>query len=109
MIPLLLLAFFNVFSSLAYSYSPYTLDLNSRNYDYLQEDQNTSALLVKEITSFSFQQDTEKDLLPNANSFFRSYTLSLFEPCSANENQIEYLQDKRNQLEHQIFPFHFFW
>ncbi|HSJ11465.1 MAG TPA: hypothetical protein VK916_02200 [Gillisia sp.] len=106
--PLLLLAFINVHSGIASSFSPATLDLNSRNYDYLQEDQNRLGLLFQEISiTTSFQEILKNN--PVIGGIVEYSTGGLSIPASKISNSTGYLLDKRSALNNQIFPFHFFW
>ena len=109
-LPILLLAFFTAFGNPAITGTGDAIDLNSRDFDYLQADQNTNAIFFKEISILSlFQIDpennsgnTDYNLGKNSSDFLLNYVLE-------NSNSWIYLQDLRNILGHQIFPFHFFW
>ncbi|HSP41056.1 MAG TPA: hypothetical protein VLN46_06445 [Gillisia sp.] len=104
-----LLAFFNVIGGNAYSYNSAIPDLDPRNYDYLQEDQNTSALYIQEISARGPAQIFSKndllpgyDLISGKGFFFRS---------SSDVNKLTsiIIRDKKEILKTYIFPFHFFW
>jgi hypothetical protein len=109
-IPVLLLAFFSAFGNDAISVPAVYNNLNSRDFDYLQADHNTNAIFFKEISSISLFQiepetnsgDANWDLGKNSSSL-------ILNNVPENSNSWTYLQDIRNILEHQIFPFHFFW
>jgi len=109
-IPILLLAFFSAFGNNAISVPAVYNNLNSRDFDYLQADQNTNAIFFKEISSIGFFQiepdnnsgNTHCDLGKNSSSLIINYV-------PENSNSWTYLPDIRDILEHQIFPFHFFW
>jgi hypothetical protein len=109
-IPILLLAFFSAFGNDAISVQAVYNNLNARNFDYLQADQNTNAIFFKEISSIGLFQiepenntgDADCDLGKNSSSLIINYV-------PENSNSWTYLQDIRDILEHQIFPFHFFW
>jgi len=106
--PLLLLAFFNAFSGFAFSYPPPSIDLNSRDYDYLQEDQNRQGFIFQEFQFNSPLQDTLKNNFTGAGLFEFS-TGFAFHYDETGIFSSGYLQDRRSALTHQIFPFHFFW
>jgi hypothetical protein len=107
---LLLIAFLNVVSGIAFSYPSEDLDLNSRNFDYLQADQNKKAIVLEESTiSTSYEQETSSEFLsfgriPELQ--FSQYTLSKY---SGGTNYWSYLPNSRQLLSQQIFPFQFFW
>src|SRR5690606_40606658 len=106
--PLLLLAFLNAHSGIASSFLPENLDLNSRNYDYLQEDQNRLGLLFQEISiTTSFQEILKNN--PGIGGIIEYSPGGLSIHPSKISNPTGYLQDKRSALNDQIFPFHFFW
>ena len=105
----MLLAFFNVIGGTAYSYNLAVQDLDPRNNDYLQEDQNTSALYLEETSARALGQVNSKDDLITENyliwgkSFFNSR-------CSGNNKLTSIIiQDKKEILKASIFPFHFYW
>lgn len=105
----MLLAFFNVFSGLAFSYNSNFQNLDSRDYDYLQEEQNTNAHFFEEIvstTSLPFNKKSPSNL----GGYFSEVGFN-FSAASQDSylGYASYLQDKRRDLENQIFPFHFFW
>lgn len=107
---LLLIAFFNVVSGVAFSYPSETLDLNSRNFDYLQGDQNKKAVLFEESNiSISFEQKTSNQFLSSGRIpelKFSQYTLRTHSGAITNWS---YLPNSRQLLSQQIFPFQFFW
>ncbi|QED38362.1 hypothetical protein FK178_11835 [Antarcticibacterium arcticum] len=108
MFPLLLLAFFNAFSGVALSYPTSSIDLSSRDYDYLQEDQNRQGFIFQEFQINSPLQDTVKNNFTGAGLFeFSTGVAQQYDETGAFSS--DYLQDRRSALKHQIFPFHFFW
>lgn len=109
MIPLMLLAVLNAFSGSAFSHTPTHQDLDSRDYDYLQADQNTNALFFGEFSSTTTISFLEKYPSGNGSFFLGSYTYSSASAENSNLEYADYLQDRRKDLEHHIFPFHFFW
>jgi len=106
--PLLLLAFLNVHSGIASSFTPEILDLNSRNYDYLQEDQNRLGLIFQEISiTTSFHEILKNN--PGIGGTVEFFQGGFSFPLAKISNSTGYLLDKRSALNNQIFPFHFFW
>jgi len=109
-IPILLLAFFTAFGNNAISAPAVYNNLDSRDFDYLQADQNSNAIFFKEISSISLFQiepenssgNTDCDLGKKSSDLLIYY-------IPENRNSWTYLQDIRDILENQIFPFHFFW
>jgi len=108
MFPLLLLAFLNAFGGLASSYTPATINLDSRDYDYLQEDQNRQGFIFQEIQVNSPLQDTVKNNL-GSGGLMEISIISAPYFAVINAASSGYLQDKRSAITNQIFPFHFFW
>jgi len=109
-IPILLLAFFSAFGNNAISAPAVYNNLNSRDFDYLQAGQNTNAIFFKEISSISLFQIEPENNSGNTNCDLRKNPSSLIlNYVPENSNSWTFLQDIRNILEHQIFPFHFFW
>jgi len=107
---LLLLAFLNAFSSSAFSFPTDTLDLNSRNFDYLQAEQNKKAVSLEEARiTISYEQESSNEF----SSFVRIPELQFSENTlskhSGGTNIWEYSPNARHFLSQQIFPFQFFW
>lgn len=105
----LLLALFNVMGSGVYSYNPAVPELGPRNYDNLQEDQNTSAIILEEVSiHVPGQVNLKNDLV--TGSFFISGK-SIFNGSFLNDNKpsSNIIRDKKAILKINIFPFHFFW
>ncbi|SDR90379.1 hypothetical protein SAMN04487764_0982 [Gillisia sp. Hel1_33_143] len=106
---LLLLASLNAFSSNTFDSEDLFKDLNSRNYDYLQADQNKQALFLEETSIASFQIDSEN----NSGNFGTGINFTSTPPIplsGLSSNRITTgSQDIKYFLELQIFPFHFFW
>ncbi len=108
---LLLIAFLNAFSAVAFSYPSEDLDLDSRNFDYLQADQNKSAILFEEanISTSYEQEEASREFLSSARFpelRFLRFTLSKH---SGAITYWSYLPNSRQLLSQQIFPFQFFW
>jgi len=109
-IPILLLAFFSAFGNNPISVPAVYNNLNARDFDYLQADQNTNAIFFKEISSISLFQIEPENNSGNTNCDLRKNPSSLIlNYVPENSNSWTFLQDIRDILEHQIFPFHFFW
>lgn len=91
-----------------FAFSPFSPNLVSRNYDYLQADQNSQAAIFSEIV-FSKNIASEENILP-----FPGFGLLQF---STSENKLSNVkkaltfpgQDRRKLILQQIYPFHFFW
>jgi len=106
---LLLLSSLNAFSSNTIDYHHLLQDLNPRNYDYLQADQNKHALFLEETSITSVQIDSEDH---SGNFGFGTlfyFTQPLILHGQASLSIMPASQDIKYFLEHQIFPFHFFW
>lgn len=107
---LLLIALLNVVSGMAFSHPSEIPDLNSRNFDYLQADQNKKAVLFEESNiSISLKNETSNQFLsfgriPELQ--FSQFTLSTH---SGAITYWSYLPNSRQLLSQQIFPFQFFW
>lgn len=107
---LLLIAFLNVFSSLALSYPSEDLNLDSKNFDYLQADQNKNAIFFEEASlSISFKQESSNKFLSSGSIpdfLFSGFILSKNFEVKSNWF---YSPNSRQLLTQQIFPFQFFW
>jgi hypothetical protein len=109
-VPILLLAFFSAFGNNATSIPEVYNSLNARDFDYLQANQNTNAIFFKEISSIVLFQIEPENNSGNSDCDLGKNSSSLIINCvQENSNSWTYLQDIRDLLEHQIFPFHFFW
>lgn len=105
----MLLAIFNVCSNTAFSYNLDVPNLDPRNYDYLQEDQNTTAHLLEEINfGTHIQFLTKNDLVSGSGIISGKWH---FSKGLAEKNILNYnfIRDKKDSLKIYIFPFHFFW
>jgi len=105
----LLLAFVNVIGGNAYSANTPVQNLDPRNYDYLQEGQNTSALYIQELSArgsgpvFSFKDPGPcNDLISGKNLYHPGY-------LKVNNFTSIIIRDQKEILKTYIFPFHFFW
>jgi len=107
---LLLIAFLNAFSSVAFSYPSEGLDLDSRNFDYLQADQNKKAVFFEEanITS-SYEQESSNDFLSFGSISEFQFSLASLNKPLGQTTAWHYIRDSRQLLSQHIFPFHFFW
>ena len=109
-LPILLLAFFSSFGNNAISVPEVYNNLNARDFDYLQANQNTNAIFFKEISSIGLFQIEPENNSGDANfDLGKNSSSLLINHVPENSNSWTYLQDIRDILEHQIFPFHFFW
>ncbi len=99
----------NVFGGSVFSNNSQVLDLDPRNYDYLQEDQNTTAHLFEEISiGCSFQIVTKNDVL-HGNDLISGNHFTNRGYLFHNNLTSLLIQDKKEILKTFIFPFHFFW
>jgi hypothetical protein len=109
-LPILLLAFFTAFGNPAIAGSGDSIDLNSRDFDYLQADQNQIAIFFKEISGISlFQVEPDNNSGNSGGNFEKNSPSLLIKYVPNGLNSWTYLQDLRKFLGHQIFPFNFFW
>jgi len=109
-IPILLLAFFSAFGNNTISVPTVYHNLNPRDFDYLQANQNTNAIFFKEISSIGFFQIEPENNSGNTDFVLGKDSSSLIlNYLPESSNSWPYIQDIRDLLEHQIFPFHFFW
>ncbi|MCF4100532.1 hypothetical protein L1I30_02520 [Gillisia sp. M10.2A] len=110
LLPILLLAFLNVFSSLAIASPDVSKNLNSRDFDYLQADQNTQALFLEEITVANYLIADPENLSGGSSVIITGISEVTFLRSSFNSFAgWTYQQDQRSIISHHIFPFHFFW
>lgn len=94
----------------AFTLSTKSLDLDSRQGDYLKADQNRKAFLFEETTSdLNYQNQSEKD--SDGVSFYSNLNFSHQFPENAGHKTFVsgYILNRRTILKTQIFPFHFFW
>lgn len=100
---------FNVVGGTAYSYNTPAPDLDPKNYDYLQGDQNTSALYLEETSARALGQVNSKDDLITGN--YLIWGKGFFNSRYLGNNKLTsiIIQDKKEILKASIFPFHFFW
>ncbi|WP_029331286.1 hypothetical protein [Gillisia marina] len=107
---LLLIAFLNAFSAVAFSYPSEDLDLDSRNFDYLQGDQNKRAILFEEANiSTSYEQETSNELSASGTIPELQFSQFILSKLSGGINYWSYTPNSRQLLSQQIFPFQFFW
>ena len=97
------------FSGQGFTFSGFSAhNLDSRNYDYLQADQNKQAVLFSEIISFENSTSEESFSDFSGNSTF---TFTSKEPLLLPIEKKSFFNyvDQRQLILQQIFPFHFFW
>ena len=110
LLPILLLAFLNVFSNTAITTPEVSKNLNSRDFDYLQADQNTKALFLEEITVANyFIADPENLSSGNGAILLGISEVTFLQNSFNNFGGWTYQQDQRTIISHHLFPFHFFW
>ncbi|TVZ26396.1 hypothetical protein JM83_1353 [Gillisia sp. Hel_I_86] len=107
---LLLIAFLNAFSSGAFSYPSEGLDLDSRNFDYLQAGQNKKAVFFEETSiSSSYEQEFSNELSSFGRISELQFSLGTLIKHFGQTTSWAYLRDSRQLLSQHIFPFQFFW
>jgi len=97
------------FSGQGFAFSGFPApNLDSRNYDYLQADQNKQAVLFSEITASenTTSEESFSDFSVNSAPTFTSKRLLL--PPIEEESFFNCLDQRQLILQH-IYPFHFFW
>ncbi|OEY71285.1 hypothetical protein APR40_06245 [Salegentibacter salarius] len=100
---------FMSFSGQGFAFSGFSAhNLDSRNYDYLQADQNKQAVLFSEIIS------SENTISEESFSVFAGNSASTFtskEPLLLPIEKKSFFNclDQRRLILQQIYPFHFFW
>tara|TARA_Y100000588_G_C14130644_1_gene871435 strand:- start:848 stop:1201 length:354 start_codon:yes stop_codon:yes gene_type:complete len=100
---------FMSFSGQGFAFSGFsTHNLDSRNYDYLQADQNKQAVIFSEVISSenTISEESFSALSGNLTSTFTS-TASLLLPIE--KKSFSNCLDQRQLILQQIYPFHFFW
>ncbi|WP_373057299.1 hypothetical protein [Zunongwangia sp. H14] len=86
-----------------------SVDLDSRDYSYLQGDQNRQAVFLEELSAEPASSIIE-DLLAGTAYLQEGFQYKLLsEETSADYDSWVYLLNLKNLLELQIFPFNFFW
>lgn len=107
---LLILALLTFGGHQAMAFSAYQQDLDSRNFSYLQADQNRQGAFFQEISApvFSFFSEKEPQFFGGRikSLEFHSFNDQNF---SAEAVKKFLRRDHRKVLNQQIFPFHFFW
>ena len=107
---LLLIAFLNAFSSVAFSYPSEDLDLNSRNFDYLQADQNKKAVFFEEANfTTSYEQESSKEFLSFGKISELQFSYFTLGKQHGDLRSWSFSPNSRQLLSQQIFPFQFFW
>jgi hypothetical protein len=107
---LLLIAFLNVVSGMASSYPSEKADINSRDFDYLQADQNKTAIYFEEVYSLtSNERQSSNEFLPFGVISELQFSQTTLNRHSGAINFWNFLPNSRQLLSEQIFPFQFFW
>lgn len=107
---LLLMAFLNAFSISAFSLPTEALDLNSRNFDYLQANQNTNAVFFEVANiSYSYNQNSSDEFFPCGNIQLFKFSFETLNKHSSKQISWHFIRDNRQLLSQHIFPFQFFW
>lgn len=106
----LLIAFLNAFSSSAFSLPIESLDLNSRNFDYLQANQNKTAVFFEVANiSYSYDQNSSNEFIPSGTFPIIKIFLEASKKHSQKPISWHFIRDNRQLLSQHIFPFQFFW
>lgn len=107
-ITLLLGLILNSTGNKVFAFSAPVVDLDSRNYDYLQADQNQQAVIFFEIISSEHIASEENF------SGFSDYVVSAYSSTKeflipTEKTSIFSFLDQRQLILQHIYPFHFFW
>lgn len=105
----LLLAIFTIGGSNANSHNSPVPNLDPRNYDYLQEDQNTNAHLFKEISIGGPLQVITKSNFGAGPIIVGGKGILAGHLSEVNKLTSLFIRDKKDILKTCIFPFHLFW
>ena len=100
---------FMSFSGQGFAFSGFsTHNLDSRNYDYLQADQNKQAVIFSEVISSenTISEESFSNFSGNLASTFTSKEPSLL---PVEKKSFFNCIDQRQLILQQIYPFHFFW
>jgi len=105
---LLLGLLLNSNSNKVFAFSASVANLDSRNYDYLQADQNQQAVIFSEIISSEHIASEENF------SGFSGYIVSAYSSTKeflilTEKTSIFSFLDQRYLILQHIYPFHFFW
>ena len=106
---LLLLAFITTGGGYANSYNSFVPNLDPRNYDYLQEDQNTTAHLFEEISVGGSLEVTTKNNSGSGTGYIAGNEISTVNLSEVNKLTSLFNRNKKEVLKIYIFPFHLFW
>jgi len=104
-----LLAFINVIGGAVYSTNAPIWNLDPRNYDYFQEDQNTSTHLFEEISTGGLVQVVTKNDLTPGRDFISGRCICNQDFQNKTKRTSTIIRDQKEILTTYIFPFHFFW
>jgi len=93
--------------SKVFAFSQFSPNLDSRNYDYLQADQNSQAIFAEIV--FSKNIASEESSLSFSGFCLLQFSTSELKLWNV-ENVFSFsIQDRRKLILQQIYPFHFFW
>ncbi len=105
----LLAILFMSFSGQGFAFSGFSdKNLDSRNYDYLQAEQNKQAVLFAENLS-SEHSTSEENSLDFSGSFVSTLTSKEVLPPYIGKLAFFNHLDQRQLILQYIYPFHFFW
>jgi len=91
-----------------FAFSEVSQNLDSRNYDYLQADQNKQAVLLSEIISSENSISEEKQI--GFFGYLASSGIFQKEPiASFPKNSFFSFLDRKKVIFQFLYPFHFFW
>jgi len=100
---------FMSFSGQGFAFSGFsTHNLDSRNYDYLQADQNKQAVLFSEIITFE-NSSSEESFSDFSGSLPATFTSKEPLLLPIEKKLFFHCLDHRQLILQQIYPFHFFW
>ncbi|MBZ9730431.1 hypothetical protein LB467_12115 [Salegentibacter sp. JZCK2] len=107
-ISLLLVLLLSITSNTVFAFSTTVVNLDSRNYDYLQAEQNQQAVIFSEIIS-SENIISEENFPNSSGNLCSSFSSKKKLLISVEKNAFFNALDQRQLILQQIFPFHFFW
>lgn len=100
----------SIFGQQAFAFSENSTFKDPDQRFYFQVDQNAEGSFFQEISNIHFGQyfESQSNFLSNPGAFATTSNLH-FQKASELKISDSFLQDHRNSLSQQIFPFHFFW
>ncbi|MBZ9630922.1 hypothetical protein LB465_09030 [Salegentibacter sp. LM13S] len=107
-ITLLLGLLLNSTGNKVFAFSATVVNLDSRNYDYLQAEQNQQAVLFAEIIT-SENIFSEENFTGFSGDLASAFTSKKELQISVEKHSFFNFLDQRYLILQHIYPFHFFW